>query len=161
MKRISWSVLARDTTTSRAPKNLLVRRVEMASAGGTAGLVVDRRDNTEHALAVGGGEFPRPFRETDFHQWRLGVVADVAGLGFDVGDLLDFLGVVGKLDGPLFVVDADVLDLFQPGDVGDDLVDVVPGVQHHGVMRAELDGIAEAFRLGRPHPANTFSGRQC
>ena len=128
-------------------EDVLVGGVEMARAGRTPRLVVDRADDPQELLPVGGDKGAHALGKPDLDQGRLRVVADVAGLRTDVGDLLDLLGPVGKLDGALFVVDADVLDVVQPRDVGDDLVDVVAGVQHHRVVRAQTDGVAEPLGL--------------
>ena len=68
-----------------------------------------------------------------------GAVADVARLGLDVGFPIHLPGAVGKLDDPFFIVDADVYDVRQLADVVDDLVDVVPAVQHHGVVCPQAD----------------------
>ncbi len=128
-------------------ENFLVGGVKVAPAGRAARLVFDRSDDPQQPLPAGGGEKTGAFAERHVHRRRVPAVADVAGFGFDVGDLLQFFQVIGKLDGPLFIVDANVADLLQPGDVVDDLVDVVPGVEHHGVVGAELDGVAEPLRL--------------
>ena len=72
-------------------------------------------------------------------------MADIAGFRFDIGDLVDFFQLVRKFDLARFVVDADGFDVFLAGDVEDDLVDIVPGVGHHGVVGAQFDGVAEPY----------------
>ena len=67
-------------------------------------------------------------------------MTDVARLRLDIRAAVHLGDLVGVFDLPLLVVDPDVIDLLDLGDVVDDLVDVVPGVEHHGVMRAEPDG---------------------
>ena len=75
-------------------------------------------------------------------------MTDVADLGLEVGAQVQFRGAIGKLDFPLLVVNADVFYFFLPGDVLDDLVDVVAGVEHHGIVGAQQDGVAQA--VGAP-----------
>ena len=70
-------------------------------------------------------------------------MADIAGFGFYIGDLVHFVGLVGKLDLPFLVVDSDILDIPLPSDVHRNLVDVVAGVEHHRVVGAELDGVGQ------------------
>ena len=53
-----------------------------------------------------------------------------------------------NLISPLLVVDADVNDIVLFGDVGDDLLDVVPGVEHHGIVGAQADGVAQPLGAG-------------
>ena len=45
-------------------------------------------------------------------QGRIPVMTDITGFGFDIGDLVDFLKLVGKLDLAGFVIDADGFDVF-------------------------------------------------
>jgi len=76
------------------------------------------------------------------HRW-IAAVADVAGLVLDVGDRVNLVVMIGDFDLPLLVVDADIDDVVLLGNVVDDLFDVVPGVEHHGIMGAQADGVAQ------------------
>jgi hypothetical protein len=73
-------------------------------------------------------------------------VADITGFGLDVGDLVDFPGLAGKFYLTGFVVDADIFDLFLLAYVFYDLIDIVPGIEHHGIMSAKSDGIGQSPR---------------
>ena len=94
-------------------------------------------------------EYADAVRQLEVFQGRIGPVAHIAGLGFDIGDLVHFARAVGVFDLPGLVVYADVLDLLLLADIGDDLGDIVPGVEHHGVLRAQPDGIGQP--VGRGH----------
>jgi len=67
-------------------------------------------------------------------------MADVAGFGFNVGGHVDFVRMIGIFDFTGFVVNANVFDFRKPADIGDDLVDVVPGIEHHGIVGAQAYG---------------------
>ena len=75
-------------------------------------------------------------------------MADVAGLVLDVGDRVNLGVLIGEFDLTLFVVDADVDDVVLLGDVVDDLLDVISGVEHHGIMGAQSDGVAQPLSAG-------------
>ena len=66
-------------------------------------------------------------------------MADVAGFGLDVRGQIDFRGLVRKFDFSCLVVYSDILYFGQPSDVHDDLVDVIPGIEHHGIMCSQPD----------------------
>ena len=75
-------------------------------------------------------------------------MADITCLCLDVCGFVDFLKAVGEFYLPLLVIDADVLDLFLFADIFCDLVDVIPGIKHHGIVGAQFDGIPQSVGLG-------------
>ncbi len=75
-------------------------------------------------------------------------MAHITRLGFNIGGHVDFGQTVGKLYLPRFVVYADIFDFRLFTDVLDDLVDVVPGVEHHGIVGPQADGRSQAVSAG-------------
>jgi hypothetical protein len=47
-----------------------------------------------------------------------------------------------------FIIDANRFDLFLSANVVNDLIDIIPGIQHHGVMGAESYGIGQSVGSG-------------
>jgi hypothetical protein len=41
-------------------------------------------------------------------------------------------------------------------DIHDDLIDIVPGIEHHGILGAQFDGVAEPFGFDDDFPAQAF-----
>ena len=76
-------------------------------------------------------------------------MTNVAGFRLDIAGPVNFGRMVGKFNFPLFVVDSDTLDSFLFADILNDLVDIITGIVHHGVVGTQLDGIAEP--LGFSH----------
>ncbi len=70
-------------------------------------------------------------------------MANVAGVGLDVGNLIDLLGNVGKFYLPIFVVNDNIFNAFLPSNVLDDFIDILPGIEHHGVVGAQFDGVSQ------------------
>ncbi|VTR66567.1 hypothetical protein DESC_480277 [Desulfosarcina cetonica] len=129
-------------------ENFFLLGVDMTVTGTAARLVADGADDAKQPIAGRGGEDARALIQGDRRHGGLATVADMAGLGLDVGGLVDLLGVVGVFDFAGFVVNADVLDFRLAADVVDDLVDLVAGVEHHGVVGAQADRGGEAIRAG-------------
>ena len=70
----------------------------------------------------------------------------IAGFIFNIGAGVHFGRAVGKFDLAVFIVKPDRFDGLLPTDVGDYLIDIIAGVQHHGIMGAEFDGRGQAVR---------------
>ena len=85
-------------------------------------------------------------------------MTNVTGLGLDVGLRVHFIRTVAKLDLSLFVVYADGFDLFLASNVADNLVDVIPGIEHHRVVGAQFDGVGQPVGGRRDvfHQLNTL-----
>ena len=75
-------------------------------------------------------------------------MADIAGFCLDVGRGVDFRGRVGEFDLALFVIDSDIFDAFLIADIGDDLRDVIAGIEHHGIMGSQTDRVGQTIRIG-------------
>ena len=101
-----------------------------------ARFIKDRCDDADHVLTGRGREESRALFGVERFQGRIPAMADIAGFGLDIGDLVDFLLLVGEFDLSGFVVDANGFDFFLAGDVHNDLVDIVPGIAHHGIVGA-------------------------
>jgi hypothetical protein len=71
-------------------------------------------------------------------------MADVAGFCFDIGLLTNFRSIVGKLNFSSLIVYAEIFYFFLFANIGDDLVDVIPGIDHHGVMGTQGNGIRQS-----------------
>ena len=74
-------------------------------------------------------------------------MANMAGFGFYICRDIQFIGMIGELDLTSLVVDADILDLVLAGNIFDDLLYVAPGIEHHGVMQPQADGIAQSIHI--------------
>jgi hypothetical protein len=74
-------------------------------------------------------------------------VADDARFRLDILHGIDFSYLTRELDAPLFVEYSDVLNFLLASDVVNDLVDVVPGVEHHGIVGTQPDGIPQSVCL--------------
>ena len=76
-------------------------------------------------------------------------MAYIAGLVFYIGRCVDFPGAVGKFDLAVFIINPDRFDGFMPADIIDNLIDIIAGVRHHGIVSAEFDGRAQT--VGSDH----------
>ena len=101
-----------------------------------SGLVVNRADNPDLAIPFRGIQNSHPVLQTDGDLGRFRAMADETGLGVDVGCMVDFRKLIGEFDLAAFVINPDILDVLLPGDVLNDLIDVVAGIVHHGIMGA-------------------------
>jgi len=72
-------------------------------------------------------------------------MADVTGLCLDIGLLIHLFRPIGEFDLPLFIVNTDIFYLLESGYILYDLVDVVPGIQHHGIVSTQLNSISQPF----------------
>ena len=131
----------------QGPQDLLVRRVYMTFIRGATRFIVDRADDAHQAIALLGFENAHALFLTDECCRWIGFVANIAGLGLDIGLAIQLLGVVGIFDLSQFVIDADIFDIVLAGDIMDDLLDIVPGIGHHGIVGAQPDGVAQAVHI--------------
>jgi len=69
------------------------------------------------------------------------------GLGLNICDLVDFLGTVREFDLSLFIINAYIFYPFLPGDVFCDLVDVISGIEHHGIVGTQFYGVTQPVSL--------------
>jgi hypothetical protein len=74
-------------------------------------------------------------------------MADKAGFGLDIRCLVNLLSPVGKFDLSLFVIDTNIFYLFLPADVRRDLVNLISGIEHHGVVGTQFYGITQPVSL--------------
>jgi hypothetical protein len=74
-------------------------------------------------------------------------MANDARFSADAGGFPHLLADTGKLDLPGLVEDPDIADLGLSPDIVGDLVDVVSRVEHHGIVGAQPDGIAQPVGL--------------
>ncbi len=74
----------------------------------------------------------------------------------NIAGLVDFGRMVGKFYFSLFIVDTNALNSFLPADIHYDLVDIIAGIVHHGVVGAQLNGGAQPFGLGHNVFAQSF-----
>ena len=72
-------------------------------------------------------------------------MTDVAGLGLNIAGLVDFKRMVGKFYFTLFIVNSNALNSLLIADIPYDLVDIIAGIVHHGVLGTQLNGIAQPF----------------
>jgi hypothetical protein len=72
-------------------------------------------------------------------------MTNVTRLGLNVGGLIDFEKLIGEFYLAFLIINADIFNLFLPADVHDDLVDIISGIEHHGVVGAQFDRIAQAL----------------
>jgi hypothetical protein len=77
---------------------------------------------------------------------RLVQVDNSAGFGINIG--------VFQLT-PL-VINANMIDFLLPADVLDHSANIIPGIEHHGVMGAEFDGIAQPVGIRHHMRKNLF-----
>ncbi len=75
-------------------------------------------------------------------------MADKAGLILDIGGLIDFPLQIRVFYLALFVIDPDILDIFAGADFGNDAVDVLPEIIHHGMVGAEHYAGSQRVRTG-------------
>ena len=64
-------------------------------------------------------------------------MADIAGFRLDVGRGVDLRGGIGEFDLALLVIDSEIFDAFLFADIGDDLGDIIAGIEHHGIMGSQ------------------------
>ena len=64
-------------------------------------------------------------------------MANIACFRLYVGRGVDFRGGVGEFNLALFVIDSDIFDAFLFANIGDDLRDVIAGIEHHGIMGSQ------------------------
>jgi hypothetical protein len=83
-------------------------------------------------------------------------VADVAGLRFNITGLVDFGRMVGKFYFTLFIVDSNALNSLLIADIHYDLVDIIAGIVHHGVLGTQLNGVAQPFGFSHNVFAQSF-----
>ena len=67
----------------------------MAVIGGTTGFVANRTDDSQKAITLRRIEYSYSLGQFELGGWRIGFVADVTGLGFDIGDFVNFGGLIG------------------------------------------------------------------
>ena len=127
-------------------QHLFIRGMHMAIAG-TAGFVIDRADNAHHPVSFNGIKNADTFLQGHFRDRRIGVMADMAGFGLDIRRGIQFIGVIRELDLTGFVVNTDILNLVLPRNVIDNLLDVTPGIEHHGIVQAQSDGFAQPIHV--------------
>jgi hypothetical protein len=113
----------------------------MAVVGRTTGFVANRTDDSQQSITLRRIEYSGPLGQFELGGWRVGFVADVTGLGFDIGDLVNFGRLIGIFYLSIFIVNPDGLDFLLFADVCDNLVDVVSGIGHHGIVGTQLDGV--------------------
>jgi hypothetical protein len=77
------------------------------------------------------------------YQGRVDVMAYMAGFILDVGGLPLLGRGIREFYLALLIINSDVLDVFLPSDVIDNLIDVMAGIKHHRIMGAEPDGICQ------------------
>jgi hypothetical protein len=75
-------------------------------------------------------------------------VANIAGFIFYIGGCINFGRAVGKFYLAFFIIEPYRFDGLLPADVRYNLIDIIAGVQHHGIMGAEFDGRGQAVRPG-------------
>ena len=83
-------------------------------------------------------------------------MTDDAGLRLDIAGLVDFGRMVGKFYFTLFIVDSKALNSFLIADIHYDLVDIIAGIVHHGVVGTQLNGIAQPFGFSHNVFAKSF-----
>ena len=83
-------------------------------------------------------------------------MTDVAGLGLNIAGLVDFGRMVGKFYFTLFIVDSNALNSFLFADIHYDLVDIIAGIVHHGVVGAQLNRVAQPFGFSHDVFAQPF-----
>ena len=97
------------------------------------------------AVALVGGDDAGTFFEAAVSQRGVGLVTNIASLRSNVAGLVDFGRMVGKFYFTLFIVDSNALNSLLLADIPYDLVDIVAGIVHHGVMGAQLNRVAQTF----------------
>jgi hypothetical protein len=117
--------------------------MNVTTSGDATGFVIDRADDTQESVALRGLECSCPCRNRQFVERWVRPVADVARFRFYAGPFIDLSREAGEFDLPLLVINPDILDALLLADVLCYLVDVVSGIEHHRVMGAQLDGVAE------------------
>ena len=75
-------------------------------------------------------------------------MADIADLSFDIDFVVNFCGFIGKFYFPLFVKYSNIFNFLLFTDILNDLVDVIPGIKHHGVVRTQADCIRQPVGVG-------------
>lgn len=83
-------------------------------------------------------------------------MADRAGITADICYCADLFLFIGKNNPAFFMEDTDTINIFLPGDIIDDLGDVLPNIIHHAVARAEFNGITETVSLNDNVVQDTF-----
>jgi len=74
-------------------------------------------------------------------------MADKTGLGLNIRCLVNLFRPAGKFDLSLFVIDTNIFYLFLSANVGRDLVNVVSGIEHHGIVGTQFYGIPQPVSL--------------
>ena len=72
-------------------------------------------------------------------------MADTTGFRVNGGAAANFGSPVGKSHQAILIVDPDKFDFLLSADVADNAVDILTGIEHHGVVGAQFDGAAQAF----------------
>ena len=70
-------------------------------------------------------------------------MTDPACLGINVLCPVNFSWGVRKFRVPAFIVNPYIFDPFLVCDIFDYLINVIPGIDHHGIMGSEQDGFAD------------------
>ena len=117
----------------------------MAGARGTSGFIVNGAGYPQQPQTLGGIKHARSLRKGGGFQGRLRPVTNGAGCGADAGSTVHLFLDVGELDLPLLIENSYALYLLQSSNVFDDLVDVVTGIERHGIVRTQLDGVAQSI----------------
>lgn len=74
-------------------------------------------------------------------------MTDDASFCTDIGGPPDLFAITGELYFSSLVEDPNVADLGLASDILGDLIDVVSRIEHHGVVGAQPDGIAQPVGL--------------
>ena len=111
----------------------------MAGTGGATRLIANGADNSKKSISLRRVDDARALIQINIRQGRVGTVTDITGFRFDIGGVVNLGRGVGKFDLTVFVINPYILDFLKLADVLNNLIDVVPGINHHGIMGAQPD----------------------
>ena len=112
--------------------------------------VFDGPDHAQQTFPL-PGEYARPVRTVQLHQRRALGVASVTRFRPLIDHPVDLRGVGGKADAAFLVEDANTPDTRLAAQFLYDVVERLPVVAQHLIMRAALDHIGDALRRLQHH----------
>lgn len=74
-------------------------------------------------------------------------MANITGFCLYPGSKTDFGWDIGEFNLTALIIDTDMLKTFQLSNIGNNLIDVIPGIKHHRIMGTKLYRLAQLIAI--------------